>query len=150
MIGPFEELLHELSKVFHLDLQVDKHNACSILVHPKLVVQMQLDVSQENLWIFAKLIEIPPGKFRENILKEAMKANALPDPRTGVLAYLSATNQLVLFQKYPLIILNGERLSGFLGAFMEMADSWREAIASGQSAPTELKQEMARNPFGMK
>lgn len=150
MIGPFEELLHALGKVFHLDLEVDKHHACSILVHPRLTVQMQLDVSQEHLWMFSKLIDTPPGKFRENILKEALKANSLPDPRIGILAYLKATNQLILFQKYPLTILNGERLSGLFASFTEMADSWREAIESGQSSPLEVRQELARNPFGMK
>lgn len=150
MINQFEELLHDLGKVFHLELHIDRHNACSIQVHPHFVIQLQLDISQENLWIFSKLIDTPPGKFRENILKEALKANALPDPRVGVLSYLAATNQLVIFQKYPLQILNGERLSGFLGAFMEMGESWREAIASGQSAPVTLRQELSSNPFGLK
>lgn len=150
MITQFEELLHAIGKIFHLELQIDRQNACSIQVHPHLVIQLQLDISQENLWLFSKLIETPPGKFRENILKEAMKANALPDPRIGVLGYLLPSNQLVLFQKYPLTILNGERLSGFLGAFLEMGESWRDAIASGQSGPPEVRQEIARNPFGMK
>lgn len=140
MINQFEELLHALGKVFHLSLHIDRSNACSIQIHENLIIQLQLDVSQENLWIFSKLFEVPPGKFRENILTEALKANALPDPRTGVFGYLAATNQLALFQKYPLSILTGERLSGFIGAFLEMADSWRTAIANGQSAPASTPQ----------
>lgn len=135
MITPFEELLHDLNRVFELNLHVDKHNACSIQIHPQLTIQLQLDLSQENLWVFAKLIEVPPGKFRENVFREALKANALPDPRIGVLCYLGLKNELALYQKYPLTILNGEKLSGFLGAFLEMADSWREAIFNGQPAP---------------
>jgi hypothetical protein len=31
--------------------------------------------------------------------------------------------------------LTGDRLAGFIGAFLEMADSWYKAIASGQTAP---------------
>jgi hypothetical protein len=150
MINQFEELLHALGKVFHLELQIDRHNACSIQIHPHFTIQLQTDASQENLWIFSKLIETPPGKFRENILKEALKANALPEPRVGVFGYIASTNQLALFQKYPLRVLTGDMLSGFLGAFMEMADSWREAIASGQSAPQGMHTETSRNPFGMK
>ena len=138
MISQFEELLNELSKVFHLDLKIDRQNACTIQIHPRLAIQLQLDASLENLWIFAKLIETPPGKFRENILKEALKANALPDPRTAILAYVASSNELALFQKYPLQILNGERLSGFLGAFVEMAEEWQEAIEAGQSAPQKI------------
>lgn len=145
MITQFEELLSGLGKVFDLKLHIDKQHACSIQIHPHLVIQLQLDITQEHLWIFSKLIDLPPGKFRENILKEALKANALPDPRVGILSYLATTNQLALFQKYPLNILNGEKLSGFLGAFLEMGNSWREAISSGQSAPPQTQ----RNPFGM-
>src|SRR5690242_9542948 len=95
-------------------------------------------MTQESLWIFTKLIEIPPGKFRENILKEALKANALPDPRAAIFAYMAATNHLILFQKYPLEILTGERLAGLIGSFLETADRWKEAIASGQSSPNSL------------
>lgn len=135
MIGNFESLLSELGKVLHLNLEVDKKNACSIQIHPHLIIQLQPDSSQDNLWIFCKLIETPPGKFRENILKEALKANAKPDPRPGILAYISTTNDLVLFQTYPIGILNGERLGGIVGAFLEMATSWQEAIQSGLSAP---------------
>lgn len=149
MSSPFEELLGALSKVFHLALHVDRSSACSIHVHEHLTIQLQPDISQENLWIFSKLIEIPPGKFREHVLREALKANALPDPRTGIFGYLAVTNHLVLFQKYPLNLLNGERLSGFIGAFLEMADSWRQAIANGQSAPPHSGKS-APNPFGLK
>ncbi len=131
----FEELLQALSKVFHLPLHIDRANACSIRLHGDLVIQLQPDMTQEYLWIFAKLIEIPPGKFRENVLKEALKANALPDPRAALFAYMSAANHLVLFQKYPFKILTGERLAGLIGSLLETADQWKKAIASGQSAP---------------
>lgn len=149
MINQFEELLAAIGKVFDLALHVDRSNACSIQIHDNLIIQLQLDVSQENLWIFSKLIEIPPGKFRENVLREALKANGLPDPRVGAFGYIAATNHLALFQKYPLTILNGDRLAGLMGAFLEMADNWRKAVASGQSAPPSSR-EVIPNPFRLK
>lgn len=135
MIGKFEELLQALGKVFHLELHIDRFNACSIKVHDQLTIQLQLDTAQENLWIFSKLIEVPPGKFRENVLTEALKANGLPDPLPANLGYISANNALALFQKYPLSILTGKRLAGLIGSFMEMADQWRIAIDSGKAGP---------------
>lgn len=147
MITQFEELLSDLGKVFHLKLHIDKQNACTIQIHPQLTVQLQLDITQEHLWIFSKIIDLPPGKFRENILKEALKANSLPDPLTGILSYLNGANQLALYQKYPLNILNGDKLSGFLGAFVEMADNWREAIGKGQTPSPQMQRS---NPFGMR
>jgi hypothetical protein len=148
MTDQFEELLQQLGKVFHLKLHVDKSHACSIRLHDQITIQLQLDISQEHLWIFSKLTEVPPGKFRENIFREALKANSLPDPRIGIFAYLANTNHLVLFQKYPIQILNGDRLAGLIGALLEMADSWMKAIASGQSAPPSARP--SSNPFGLK
>ncbi len=138
-MSPFEELLSDLGKRLHLNLRLDHQHACSIQIHGRLIVQLQLDTSLENVWVFSKLTEIPPGKFRENILKEALKTNALPDPRNGILAYIASHNQLALYLKFPLNILNAERLVGVLGAFIEMAESWQQAIQNGLSAPTHLE-----------
>ena len=135
MIGPFEELLEELGKNLQLILHIDHVGACSIRIKEGLVIQLAPDLSQENLWIFCKVIDIPPGKFLENVLQEALKANGLPDPRTGHFGYIGATGHLVLFQKYPFGVLNGDLLSGFIGAFLEMADSWQKAIGNGRPAP---------------
>ncbi len=133
MTSQFEELLQSLGKIFELKLHVDRKNACSIQVYPELTVQLQIDPSQEFLWIFAKIASIAPGKFREIILKEALKANALPDPRPAFFGYIHGLNELAQFQKYPLAILNGERLSGMIGAFVAQSSHWQEAIQRGES-----------------
>lgn len=135
MINRFEELLQELGKELHLNLHIDRSNACSIQIHEAITIQLQLDMSQENLWLFSKVVEIPPGKFRENVLKEALKSNALAEPRVGIFGYIATSNHLALFQKYPLDILNGTRLASFFGSFLEMAATWQKAISSGQTAP---------------
>lgn len=135
MTDQFEILLKELGEIFHLSLHTDKSSACSLSIGPELTIQLQLDASQEKFFFFSKLIPLPPGKFRENVLCEALKANAAPDPLPGCLAYLAATNHLVLFQSYPLFILNGERLAGLFGSFLELAESWRRAIELGHTAP---------------
>lgn len=153
MIGALQDLLNSLGRIFHLDLEVDGRGACSILIPPALIVQIQLDASQEKLFLFAKLAEIPPGKFRENVLKEALKTNALPDPLAGYLAYLNASSHLVLCQAYPLAILNGERLASFFGSFLEMAQSWQKALESGNASPAPIQTEAGpqeKNPFGLK
>ncbi|HSX25566.1 MAG TPA: CesT family type III secretion system chaperone [Chlamydiales bacterium] len=139
MTDQFAELLHELGRHLHLPLHVDKHSACSIQTPENLTVQLELDISLENLFFFSKIIEIPPGKFRENVLRETLKANALPDPRAGIFGYLDRTNHLILFQRYPLPILNGERLAGLIGGFLELGNAWQKAIEAGRSAPPGLK-----------
>jgi hypothetical protein len=135
MTTPFETLLHDLGKVFHLALHTDRSNACTLQIHRELKIQLELDPTQEQLWIFCKLIEVPPGKFREEVLKEALKANDRPDPRSAIFGYIRASNHLALFQKYPLQILDGKNLSELIGTFAAIAENWRIAILRGRSAP---------------
>ena len=123
----FQQLLTELGKIFDLSLHVDHHHACSIQISP-LIVQLQLDSSQEKILLFSKIIELPPGRFRENILLETLKSNALSDPVAGIFGYIASINHLALYQCYPLSILNGERLANFLGGFLEMAIKWHKKI----------------------
>ncbi|MBM3184108.1 MAG: hypothetical protein FJZ64_02235 [Chlamydiae bacterium] len=140
MIGPFQEIIFELGKLFRLKLHPDAVGACSILIPPELIVQLQLDSAQEKLFLFAKIAELPPGKFRENVLLESLKANSRPDPLLGILGYIHPINHLALFQSYPLSILNGERLANLFGGFVETAESWRKAIQSGQNTPIPKSQ----------
>jgi hypothetical protein len=139
MTGEFDDLIQQLGSHFELPLHTDRFGAVSLLIPPSLVVQIQLDTSQENVFLFSKLAAIAPGKFRENVLQEALRANGRPDPLPGHLAYVSSVNQLALCHSFPLRILNGERLSSLLGAFVEMALLWKTAIHQGQAAPQESR-----------
>lgn len=147
MLDRFDELIQGLAKVFEMPLYVDRHHACAIQIKKGLVIQLQSDAAQENLLITCKIVEVPPGKFRENVLREALKANGAPDPLVGTLSYVHQANHLFLFQRYPFDILNGERLAALFGPFMSTSESWRDAILSGTPAPP-VKQ--LSNPFGLK
>ncbi len=130
----FSELLSELSKIFLLPLKEDHSHACSIQV-PPLTIQIELDPSQEQLFLFSKIIEIPPGGFRENVLAEALKTNGLPEPRSGILSYQVQNNTLCLHQNHPASLLDGRKLSELFAAFFEMGESWHRAIQSGRVNP---------------
>lgn len=137
MIDRFAELLHSLGNVFGMEMHPDKRNACAIQVKKGLVVQLEPDDTQEKLRIASRIVEVPPGKFRELVLKEALKANALPDPRVGTFAFVVNTTTLVLFQEYPFDLLTGERVAGLLIPFIDAAESWRTAIQSGLPSPPQ-------------
>ncbi|MBI5273079.1 MAG: CesT family type III secretion system chaperone [Chlamydiia bacterium] len=149
MTDRFQQLLVELGAVFHLPLSADHFGACSLRFPSKLVVQLQLDASQENLVLFSLIGPVAPGRFRENMLREALKTNAAPDPRPGILAYIARLDQLVLFQSYPLLILNGDRLSVLFGNFLDMAELWSKALQNGQAPPPSLGSSSPR-PFGLR
>ncbi len=146
MTDRFSELISELGKIFGLSLHPDKYNAVSISI-PPLTIQLELDPTQENLFFFTKVISLPPGKFRENVLAEALKFNNLPDPNQGIFGYIEMTNHLSLHQIYPVGILSGEKVALLFGAFFELASSWQKAIDSGQAGPPQLEKSI---PFGIK
>jgi hypothetical protein len=149
MIDRFDEILRLFGNCLDLPLHIDKNNACAIQVKQGLIIQLQSDPSQQNLLIGCKIIEVGPGKFRENVLKEALKANGLPDPRVGTFAYIAAINTLFLFQEYPFDILTtGERIASLIGPFVKTCSDWKNAIEHGLSAPSsETKQS---GPLGLR
>lgn len=148
MTDRFDELLKGVGKLLKLPLHTDRNHACAIQIRKGPIIQLQTDASQEKLLIASKVAELPPGKFRENVLREALKANGLEDPRVGVFAYLAATNHLVLFQRYPFDLLTPERAAALLGPFIEAVEHWHNALLSGLSAPPLPRSRP--HPFGLK
>jgi hypothetical protein len=138
MTDPFEELLHQLGKFLDVSLHVDKSHACTLQIHDKLKVQLELDPALEMVWIASFLIEIPPGRFRENVLLEALKTNHLPDPRTGILGFSLRKHCLTMHQRYPLALLTGEILSMYVASFIDYAELWRDAIQKGMTSPAPI------------
>ncbi|MCB1116766.1 MAG: CesT family type III secretion system chaperone [Chlamydiia bacterium] len=145
----FQELLWDLGELIELPLHVDKNHACNLLLDEKLEVQMQMDQHEENLLICAFLADVPPGRFRENVMKDALKVNADYHP-FGTLAFYEKKNLLILQQHLPVEKLNGEKLSQVLEQFLEEAIEWQQAINSGSSAPTKYHSVTGKPPPFMK
>ncbi len=130
----FEELLHSLGQVAHISLHPDKNRACLLTVNNRLHIQLEMDDLEERLLVATFICEVPPGKFRESIFRETLKANNR-FPRLGTLAFLVRTGQLAFFEYLPFIQLSGEKLYAFLELFSMQADSWHTAIEGGRPGP---------------
>ena len=149
MTDPFETLIDQLGAILNIKLHVDHNHACALKIHQKLIIQLQMDTAQEKLLMASMICELPPGKFRENVLAEALKANNLPDPRTGTLGYLAINSHLTLHQSYPINSLDGAKLEMLLASFIDYAELWRVTIAKGQSSPSPISGS-STNPFGLR
>ena len=149
MTDPFETLIQQLGVSLDVPLHVDRHRACTIRVHQQLNVQLQLDAASEKLWIASFICELPPGKFRENVLCEALKSNNLPEPRVGTLGYISMNNRLTLHQAYRFASIEGDKLANYLAGFIEYANLWRETIERGQTSPAPIHGKASAKPFGL-
>lgn len=134
----FEELLKELGKILGVPLHIDKHNACRLNINNILHIQLEHDASKDLILFACDVCDIPPGKFREMVLKEALKAN-YTYPRLGTFAYAERNNKLTVFDYVPVSGLTGEKMSLFLFQFIEKANTWKEAVESGTTPPPAIE-----------
>ncbi len=129
----FDSILQELGSSLNIkDLSLDEHNTCLIKFPNGLEVYVEPAASGEDLLLYTKLGELPPGRYREDVLREALKANGFPYPRYGTFAYSAGNEQLVLFQFLPMKNLTGERVADFLTPLMKRALAWKELLNNNQ------------------
>lgn len=151
MSSIFSDLILGLGKLIKTPLKVDELNTCLLRIGRKLPVQLEINSRRNVLIIASAISEIPPGKFRENVLLYALKENQIPNVATGILGYSEKNNKLVLFLELSLDDLTPEKIHAHLFPFIERAKKWYSALEEGRPAPAELMRETReeRNPFGM-
>ncbi len=130
MIDNFAELLKDLGSHINVGLHVDRHGVCRIVVDQKFFVQIEHDPLKGRVLLVSMITEIGPGKFRENVLKEALKANGV-FPRTGILAYVEKNNNLSLHDYYSLVEFKIEKFAEYLTSFIEKVNFWKTQVESG-------------------
>jgi hypothetical protein len=127
----FDQLLEDLSKEMNVSLKEDDHHTCLINFEDKIKVQVELDTTQENLIIGAVIGELAPGKYRESVLKEALKENGQLPPKIGIFAYSPKKNALVFFNKFSIQDLDTKNLLVLINEFKNKALTWKETIDQG-------------------
>jgi hypothetical protein len=126
----FGSLLQELGVLLEaIDLHSDRNNSCLIRLKSGLEIQLEIDRSGTFLVLGTDLGTVAPGRYRENLFREALKANDLPYPLHGVLAYSKKSDHLVLFEKLYLKELNGEKIAAEITPFADKAMTWKNAVA---------------------
>ncbi len=128
----FGSLLEELGTIMKMKLAPDRNNNCLIKYPNGLRVQMDYDTGTESILIVADLGVPAPGRYRENLFKEALKANGLPPPHPGVFAYSKKADSLVLYTSVSIIDCTGQKLSEVLGPLIQRAELWRNAMGRGE------------------
>jgi hypothetical protein len=129
----FDSLLEETGHALQIpNLHADRNNTCLIQLSNGLKVQLEIEPKAQIFMIGCDLGEVPIGRYRNNLFREALRANGLPGPQAGILAYSSKTDHLVLFKALPLKELNGERIADALESFSEKALLWKQAVDNGE------------------
>lgn len=130
----FQELTHELEEKMGIPL----HNANisqAITFNIDNAFTVQIEAHHGGFLFVSKITELPPGTFREQILKNALKANFTAEKKISILAYLDRENSLILFQEFPDFNYHIEEVYENLLAFIHRARLWYTTIESGNTAP---------------
>ncbi len=125
----FEEYIQKLGIVLGTSLYAEKGYLCKLLIEGSLKVQIEHESPEERILVASFLCELPPGKFREDLLKEALKANDSLE-RLGIFAYSPKNNSLTYF----LYLSDKIDFEDFARQFMEWLESakkWKSAIETG-------------------
>jgi Tir chaperone protein (CesT) family len=150
----FHDLIHELGDFLGEELSVDLNQTCFLEINELIKVQIELDSAGEKILLLSKIIELPPGRFRENVLKDGLKANFLAEEKSGILSYLERQNQLVIFEDINTHSITMEILYQHLLKFIERAIKWATSIEAGRSSPDagEIPEGSTKkgSPFGFK
>lgn len=151
MSRKFDAILTLLSESLDTDLYMDEHGSCKITLNDKISVQLELDSSEHYLIMGSMIFEIPPGKFRENVLKEALKANNGSQKGIGTLAFIPKSATLTLFEFFPLPQIQNEKIFEYFVTFATKASYWKETLSNGQ-IPQSAQQPVysTLNPFGIR
>lgn len=129
----FGSLLQELGKILEIpDLHPDRNNSCQITLKNGLSLQLEFDRSGQYIIIGADLGVVSPGRYRENVFREALKANDMPYPTHGILAYSKKSDRLVLFEKLRSHEITGEVIAAELIPFSEKAIIWKDALVRSE------------------
>jgi len=142
----FGALIEELATAMKMKLSPDAHGAVLIRFKDKLEVYIEPDASEEVVQLVIEIGEPGEGKYRETILREALRINGRPFPRLGTFAYGQKTKSLVVFESVAMEDLTGAHLAELIFELADTARTWRDSIGrgeipTGQSSATPVRSE---------
>lgn len=129
----FTKLMEEMSYILDTPITPEKGGKCRFRVNDLFPIQIEMDKSGEKFFLIAMITELPPGKFREKVLKEAMKENIYGS--IGVLSYMDRNNHLMLHKKFFSEDTDAEMFTDELEAFLRKSIDWYQAIQRGSAGP---------------
>lgn len=125
-----ESLLKELGEKIDLPkLESTRNNNIALILKGKNEVVLQQHKTEPYLIISFEIVEIPAGRYRENILREALKFNGLNKAHEGIFGFSKKTQKLFLFDMLPMDDISGDQVNTIMQALSEKVTVWKEALS---------------------
>lgn len=129
----FESLLRELGDKLGIpNLESTRNNNVTLTLKGNNEVVLQKHQTQPFLIICFEIAEIHVGRYRENILREALKFNGLNQLHGGIFAFSKKTQKLFLFDMLPFNDLSVDQVQTLMTSLSEKATIWKEALNRGE------------------
>jgi hypothetical protein len=145
----YEAILHDVGRQLNIpNLAPDRNDSCLVSLAEGIDVQLEIHPRSNKFLICFNLGSPPPGKYRENLLKECLKANAIPPPRHGIFGYSAKTESLYFFKMLDQAGLDGQKVFEQLTAMKETALLWANAIKAGD-IPASTTGSSSRSTMGV-
>lgn len=149
----FNEMIDELAKILNIKLSPDSNGVCLIKFPNGLNLQLERQKGSSDVFIVAELGNLFVGRYREDVLMAALRANGAPYPRVGIFAFSTPVENLVLFERVPENFVSGLKVFEIMMPLAYKAKLWKDHLARGsiptheeQKLPTEKTQ---RGMFGL-
>ena len=125
-------LFEELGKRLNLQINPDPKGCCRIRFKNGVEVQLEPSSDARFLTLLSNMGDMAPGRYRENVLREALKANGQTPPLYGIFAFSKKNDAFYLFDQIPLEEISGDKLFDYLQPFLQKAEIWQSAISRGE------------------
>lgn len=143
----FGAILREFENFFNCSLQPDENDSCLINMGVGVTLQIELD-RYGLILVGCRLGAVLMGRYRDNIMRAALKSNEATLPSSGILGFSHKSNQLILFMKLNPNLLNVHQILALMPAFVSKAKLWSDAIAKGE-VPTLSPVGSSKTPSGL-
>lgn len=145
----FEAILKDFEPFFKCRLQADQNESCLIKMGQGISLQMELN-RYGFLLIGCRIGELPRGRFQDEVIKEALKANEFYPPLTGIFGISRKSNSLILYLLIDPHKLDLDKISNLLNPFIAKAKLWSDSINQGNipALGAAASQPATAPPFG--
>lgn len=145
-----ESLLKEIGEKIGIpNLEPTVDNNISLTLKGNNDVVLQLHKSLPLLIISFEIVEVPTGRYRENILREALKFNNLNQPHSGIFAFSKKNQKLFLFEMLPMDEISGDQVYAIIKTLSEKVTVWKESLNRGEIPTVGATSSQARSGGGI-
>lgn len=108
-------------------------------------VNLELDETGEFIVVSIVLGRIPSGRYRQDVLEQALRSNGYPPPHFGYFGYSQMADILVVHRKYHFSKLSKKLVMDSIPPLIQMAEEWTRALDSS-SVPIASKYDPSTAP----